>query len=849
MILAACKPVATTEPPAVVTEAPKPTEAPTEAPVVVEPTEEPVVRTTRHGGWFDEVVITVVDVASAVTQIQAGALDIYAAGVSSKTLPEIQAAGLGYAESNGLYYELTFNPVGPTFEGQEDQVNPFFDKRAREAMNWLVDRDYINREVYMGGALARFFPVVTNMPDYTSVAPVAKALESKYAYDLARADAQMEAVMLGIEGVTREGGKYMFAGNPVTLSLLIRNDSDGTRVPIGDYVANQLESIGFATDRQYKRSSEASPIWVRGNPADAADGVFHIYTGAWSATGISRNEADNFQFFDCPTSAYGFTALWQANNVSAEYVALADKLAYTQFDTPEERLEALNTILPMMMEESMHVWLIDGKNFTPYADHLSVTYDLAAGVDGSQIWPYTLRETDVEGGTLHWGAPDLFVDPINPVAGSNWAFDQPIVRATYDEGYMLDPFTGLIWPFRFDRAEVTVLEGLPVGKTNDWVALHFADEITVPVDAIVDWDAVNQQFITAAEKFPEGITAKVKSVVYYPEDLFETVKNQDGTLMSIADFYFAWILGLDIGKEGSAIYDAAQAPNIEAALEAYKGFRFISEDPLVVEAWTDNWQIDAENNITTMWPVYTYGYAPWHTMAAAMLADAAGELAFSADKADANSTDTTNVEWLSLIGGPSLGILDKYLDQAIADKYVPYAGILGKYITPEDAVARYQAAKAFYDKYDHFMVGNGPYILGEVYLTEKVATLVNNPNYIDLSDRWNQFSEPRLAVVEVDGAGSAPLSSAIVFDVFVTFDDDPYPADDIKEVKGLLYDATGAIVAVLDAELVEDGYYTVTVPADVAAKMEAGASKIDIVVVSKVVAIPTFFTFEFVTIK
>jgi len=851
MILAACKPVVTeTEPPAVEepTEAPK-TEEPTEAPVVEEPTEEPVVRTTRHGGWFDEVVVQVVDSSSAVTQIQAEALDIYAAGVSSKTLPEIQAAGLGYAQSNGLYYELTFNPVGPVFEGQEDQVNPFFDKRAREAIQWLVDRDYINREVYMGGALARFFPVVTNMPDYTSVAPVANALESKYAYDPAKADAQMETVMLGIEGVTREGGKYFFAGNPVTLVLLIRNDSDGTRVPIGDYVANQLESIGFATDRQYKRSSEASPIWVQGNPADAADGVFHIYTGAWSATGISRNEADNFQFFDCPTSAYGFTALWQANNVSEDYVKRADALAYTQFDTSEERLQALNEILPMMMEESMHIWLIDGKNFTPYASHLSVTYDLAAGVAGSQIWPYTLRETDVEGGTLHWGAPDLFVDPINPIAGSNWAFDQPIVRATYDEGYMFDPHTGLLWPLRFERAEITVLEGLPVGKTHDWVDLSFAPEIAVPTDAIVDWDAVNQKFITAAEKFPEGITAKVKSVVYYPEDLFETVKNQDGTTISIADFLYSFIIGLDIGKEGSAIYDEAQAPNIEAALEAYKGFRIVSEDPLVIEAWSDNWQIDAELNITTMWPVYTYGYAPWHVLTAASLADAAGELAFSADKADAKSTETATVEWLSLVGGPSLGILEKYLDQAIAEQYVPYASVLGAYITPEDAAARYQAAKDFYAKYDHFMIGNGPYILGEVYLTEKVATLVNNPDYIDLSDRWARFSTPKMVEVEVDGEGSVTVGSEIVFDVFATFAGDVYPAEEIKEVKGLIYDATGAIVAVLAAELVEDGQYVLTVPADVSAKMEAGASKVDIVVVSKVVAIPTFYTFEFVTVK
>ena len=851
MLLAACKPVVTeTEPPAVEepTEAPVVTEAPTEEPVV-EPTEEPVVRTTRHGGWFDEVVVQVVDSSSAVTQIQAGALDIYAAGVSSNTLPEIQAAGLGYAQSNGLYYELTFNPVGPMFEGQEDQINPFFDKRAREAMQWLIDRDYINREVYMGGALAKFFPLVTNMPDYTSIAPTAKMLESKYAYNPEQAKAQMDEAMLDIEGVTIEEGKYLFNGNPVTLTLLIRNDSDGTRVPIGDYVANQLESIGFATDRQYKRSSEASPIWVQGNPADAADGVFHIYTGAWSATAISRNEADNFQFFDCPTSAYGFTALWQANNPSAEYCALADKLAYTQFDSPEERLEALNTILPMGMEESMTLWLIDGKNFTPYASHLSVTYDLAAGVDGSQIWPYTLRETDVEGGTLHWGAPDLFVDPINPIAGSNWAFDQPIVRATYDEGHMYDPHTGLIWPLRFERAEITVLEGLPVGKTHDWVDLSFAPEITVPDDAIVDWDAVNQKFITAAEKFPDGITAKVKSVVFYPEDLFETVKNQDGTSMSIADFYYAWIIGLDIGKEGSAIYDEAQAPNIEAALEAYKGFRIISEDPLTIETWSDNWQIDAELNITHMWPVYTYGYAPWHVLTAASLADAAGELAFSADKADAKSTETTTVEWLSLVGGPSLAILDKYLDQAIADQYVPYASVLGAYITPEDAVARYQAAKDFYAKYDHFMVGNGPYILGEVYLTEKVATLINNPDYIDLSDRWARFSTPKMAEVEVDGEGSVTVGSEIVFDVFVTFAGEAYPGEEIKEVKGLLYDATGAIVAVLDAEFVEDGYYTVTVPADVSGKMEAGAGKVDIVVVSKVVAIPTFFTFEFVTVK
>lgn len=281
--------------------------------------------------------------------------------------------------------------------------------------------------------------------------------------------------------------------------------------------------------------------------------MWNIYTGAWSATVIDRDEGDNFEFFDTPQSAYGFSSTWQAfsSNMDTEYGQLADKLAYNKFTTIEERDVAMARMLELALEESYHVWLIDGKNFTPYTNGLKVTYDLAAGVDGSQIWPYTIRWADEEGGQLKWGAPDLFVDPWNPIAGSNWAFDQSIGRGTWGEAYMYDPYTGSIWPQRFDRADVVVQEGLPVGKSLDWVDLSFEPEIAVPEDAIVDWDAENQAFITAAEKFPEGTTAKIKSVVYYPEDLFDTVKWHDGSPLDLGDFIYTWIMSLDVGKEAS----------------------------------------------------------------------------------------------------------------------------------------------------------------------------------------------------------------------------------------------------------------------------------------------------------
>ncbi len=845
MVLAACQPAQTTptEAPVVPTETVVATEAPTPEPTA-EPTTPP---TTRHGGWFDEIVVSVVDSASAVTQIKAGAIDIYSAGLSSASLPEIEAAGLKYAKQNGLYYELTFNPVGPIFTDSTGKVNPFYSAKAREAMNWLIDRDYINREVYNGGALPKFFSIVTQFPDYANMAETVRRLEAKYAYDPAKAEAQMDEVMLGIEGVTKEDGKYMFQGEQVTIIMLIRNDSDGTRVPIGDYVANQLESIGFATDRQYKKSSEASPIWVGGNPAD---GLFHIYTGAWSATIIDRDEGDNFQFFDTPQSAYGFSALWQAFNPSERYLELSDKLAYNKFNTLEERNAAMAEMLDLAMTESIHVWLIDGKNFTPYRDGLSVTYDLAAGVDGSMIWPYTIRQTDVEGGTLKWGQPDLFVDPWNPIAGSNWAFDQAIGRATWGEAYMIDPHTGLLRPQRFTHAEITAQEGLPIGVTlTDSYTLEFVPEIAVPEDAIVDWDAANQKFITAAEKFPDGTTAKVKSVVYYPEDLFDTVKWHDGSPLSIGDFLFSWIISLDMGKPESAIYDEAYAANAEAILANYKGFRILSENPLTIEAYSDAYQTDAELNIITMWPSFDFGEAPWHVLAAGALADAAGEVAFSADKAEAKSTEATTVEWLSLIGGPSLDILGKYLDQAKAESYIPYANALADYITPEEAVARYDNAKAFFDKYGHYSIGTGPYILSEVFLTEKVATLITNPDFPDLSDKWSMFGDPKVAEVETEGEGSVTVGSEFAFDVYVTFKGEPYASTEIKEVKGLLYDSTEQVVAVIPATLVEEGHYVITVPADTSAKMVAGPAKVEAVVVPYTVAIPTFSAFEFVTIQ
>jgi len=196
MILSACAPAATPVATVVPGVTGAPTTVATEAPTA-EPTMPP---TTRHGGWLDEIDYTVaVTSADAVTQIKAGSLDLFSYGLASDKLAEIKDAGLCYVQSYGLYYDALFNPAVFT---DATKLNPFSNRKIREAMNYVIDREYINQEIYAGGALAKFFPLTTQLVDYTDIIEVARGLEAKYAYNFEKGQEIVDAEMaaMGAKG-------------------------------------------------------------------------------------------------------------------------------------------------------------------------------------------------------------------------------------------------------------------------------------------------------------------------------------------------------------------------------------------------------------------------------------------------------------------------------------------------------------------------------------------------------------------------------------------------------------------------------------------------------------------------
>jgi peptide/nickel transport system substrate-binding protein len=783
------------------------------------------------GAAVDSVVFTGIDQAdAAVTQLQAGQIDIYAYTVSDPTLfATVKAdSNLAYTSSFGSYNEMTFNPAVFT---DTTRLNPFSNPKIREATNYLIDRTYVSQEIFGGLAVPKFTLLNSSFADYARFVDVSRAIEAKYAYNMDKGSQIITTEMEAMSATKGADGKWMFSGNPVTLIMLIRTEDK--RKDIGDYFATQLEAVGFTVDRQYKTRSEASPIWVGGNPTD---GLFNIYTGGWITTAISRDQGADFSFYytknDYPIP------LFQAYTNSDAFETVALKLRNNDFNSMDERATLFREALPLSLESSQRVWVVDQISFSPAVADLAVTYDLAGGVAGSQLWPYTIKLKSTPAGTVRWAQPGVLVDPWNPIGGSNWVYDMSPIRATSDWGAVSDPYTGLAWPQRIERAEVYAVSGLPIASTLPWVKLQFVDAINVPADAWVDWDPIAQTFIPAGE----GTTAKVRSVVYYPADLWN-VKWHDGSPLTIGDFVMGMIMTFDPGSAGSAIYDPAFAATLDAFKSHFKGVKILSTNPLVIETYDDLYALDAENTVTTWYPQFTYGPGSWPVLAIGNLAEANRELAYSADKADKMQT-----EWMSLIAGPSLDILKAKLDQAQAESLVPFAATLSAYITPEEAALRYANLQTWYANRGTFWLGTGPFYLDSVYPVEGSLTIKCNGYFLDATDKWSRFAAPKLAVTEVTGPAQVTIGAEATFDVAVTFEGAPYPAAELSAVKFLLFDASGNLASSGDATMVSDGAYQVVLPASVTSLLTAGSNKLELAVTSILVSIPSFGSAEFVTV-
>ena len=784
----------------------------------------------RRGALVDEVVFTrEPDVGKVAGLIERGSIHLFAQGITNITAyHRLRDSQKGeYETAYGSNVELTLNPASL----DSGALNPFSVREIREAMNWLINRRHVAEEIFGGLAVPRVLPMNTAFPDYARLVDTARALELHYSHDPDRAREVIERRMRE-QGAELRDGRWYHEGEPVRLTVLIRTED--ARQQVGDYVANLMEDLGFRVRRQYRTAEEASRIWFGGDPAA---GEWHIYTGSWVSTVINRDVADDLAFYY--TERGRPAPLWQAYDPDPEFDALAERLERRDYRTSEERREMMARGMELAMKESYRIWVVDQLSIYPRAANVAAASDLAGGLSGSRLWPYTLRHRDRIGGRMVFATPSLLTEPWNPVSGSNWLFDTMIVRALSDPPLLPDPFTGLYWPQRIQGAKVTVEEDTPVGRTHDWLRLDTAEEIRVPEDAWIGWDAGAGRFRTVDEEHPEGLTARSRTRIVYEDDYLER-RWHDGTRMSMADLVLPWALTFARADDDSPFFDPAHVPRFRIFQQQFRGWRVVEDDPLTLEVYSDQIYPDAE----TMVAQRAFSPQPWHTLAVGMLAEESGDLAFSSHKAD-----MARVDWMSMVAGPSLGVLHRHLERALEREHLPWPETLTDMLHDRDEITRrYRALKDWHDQRKHFWVGNGPFYLHSVHPVESTVVLRRNEEFPDPADKWLDFSEPEIPELELEGPMMVPRGSPASFLLRVTLGGEPYPADALESVQYLLFDGAGELRKRGDAVADGDGRWRVALSEDEIWALGTGANNLELAVTSERVALPTFAAHAFATV-
>lgn len=709
-----------------------------------------------YGPYVDEIVFSEVsEETDALEKLNAGDLHLWLWGIET---PEGLATAdelpnVDYVNTYPGMYDLFVNPLPYVNISGEPRFNPFGIREVREAINWLVDREYIAKEV-LGGLGYPDYTVYTPyaIADYARTYPKMMELESEYSHDFDKAREVIFNALTDAGCTFKDGKWYDPDGNLIELYFVIRTED--MRKDIGDYVASLLEDIGFTVHRDYGTLWKAIPK-VYGGISD-----WHLYTEGWAFEAMTAYD-DSIAYYMYCSPWTG--AVFEYYTPSPRLVELTEKLLNAEYSNMTERLSWIEEINELCLKDSTRVWLVVQVSPFPYNTGVTnISYDLVSG-----FWsPYTLRTTrfpDEIGGTLKVGIKAFPGDAFNPVGGFKWLYSVHVRHVVTDAyGVYVHPHTGIYIPI---RETFSVETAGPDGN------------LSVPEDALI-FDPATKDW----KKVGSGVNATSAVTLN-----FDFGKWHHGEDMTMADIFAAIAHAYLVAYEDSDIYDPwAVSPGQEVFIASCKGIKVVNDTALTV--YIDYWHIDP-TYIAALADVWTA--TPWELYALMDAAVSANELAFSDSKAEA-----LGVEWLDLARGPSLDILADHLADLKAANYIPdYMKDADlpdcAKITDDMATARWSALEKWYsgpitvsgheykDGLGHFFVSNGPFYLESIDTVAKTITVKAFRDYVYKADRWDDLVTPKIPEMSIETPAQVVPGLPATINVTSTFEGEPYSKVDV----------------------------------------------------------------------
>ncbi|GBC69256.1 hypothetical protein HRbin01_00952 [archaeon HR01] len=613
---------------------------------------------------------------NAPAVLEKGDMDIYLYNMRVSRIQQLEGKpNIRLVKAPSTTISLILNPA-PAPQGE---LNPFSIKEVRWALQYLVARDFIAREIYLGQAA----PMITHVSpfDYDYLVVFETIQGAGIRYDPAFAERRISEAMAAA-GAVKKDGLWTFNGQPITIKFVIRTEDE--RREIGELVASKLAELGFRVERIYHPFAQAI---TRVYTTDPQEFQWHIYTEGWGRGALEKYDFASINQFCAPwlgnMPGWLEVGYWQYTNPRLD--ELGQRLFKGDYTSRMERDSLYREAVKLCLAESVRIWVAVVFASTPMSNQLQgVTEDLGAGARG--LW--TFREAYIPGrdvinvGHLWVWTPRTVW---NPVAGFGDVYSADLWRAVYDPPITRHPFSGLPIPF---RAKYEVETAGPTGK------------LKVPSDAVI-WDAKAKRWIPV----PADTTATSRVVFDY--SLYTASKWHHGIPISMADILYRIYQIYDIAYDDvKSRIEFAIATTSRPVLETFKGFKILDESRL--EVYVDFWHF--ENSYIAEYAELFGGGMPWEILAAGdYLVFESRRLTYSDTAAARFGTSQLN-----LVLSNHVADMKDALTTFINDGFFPASVFTvngRRYESPEKALERYRAALQWASKYNLMVISSGPYIL------------------------------------------------------------------------------------------------------------------------------------------
>ena len=736
--------------------------------------------------------IQYLDENTALEEVKNGNLDMYYYRISSDRLENSQSReGLKIFDSTGGSYSLLVNPA------ESEKINPFSNKDARFALNYLVDRKLIVNEFMSGYGAPTISYYGPTDPEYLTIIKELESFNFKYNPTLAE---EIISKSMTERGALKIDNKWIMNDEKVKIKIFIRSD-DPVRKSIGEILSVELEKIGFTVEKDYGDLNKAFVIVYGSNPADMK---WNLYTEGWGRSAFVKYDSIGLGQMYSPwfSNMPGFNdpSYWNYENKKLD--KLTQEIYKGDFETSEKRSQLIQEAVIEGVNESVRIFLASKVDqYVVNQNVEGVINDLGAGVP-SRFTPINVKTNDEK---LTIGVKQIYQGAWNPIMGLTDTYSRHIWGIISDPITFKHPFTGETFPVRAQWEVET--SGLN-------------EKIKVPIESKM-WNTSLQEW----GNVPTNTLATSKVTFD-----FEFSNWHNGESMDMNDIlhslYFTMEWGIQT-DENDKTFDTEFTPRAAQSIQTIIAVNQLDED--TVEVYVNYWHFD-ENEIAewaSLWsPV------PWEITASMEKAVTDGKVSFSRSGAT-----NKNVNWLSLIVPKDAEIIKENLQEYKDTKFIPNS--LNENQKPDQYYQkRYESSIQWIENNNHAVISNGPFYL-ETYSPESRTITVKafeDNSYPHQVGKWSEFENIKFPVIKkiyMDKIIQQGKNSEIVVET-----------EDANSILYFIIDSKGEIQTTKELKI-NNNTSNIKITSKESEKLQVGANSIKIFAISNLVLKPDYYESSF----